>query len=105
GRGVGVWGGREERGLLIGIEKTSRSIRRAKNGVDLSKPPPPLLAFAGFLTPRKSVELITRTAFVLSVSRTLGLNCCTKRHVIYRIHRPLIAGRLGLLSFRLFLTV
>src|SRR5262249_47387008 len=95
----------EESWLLIAIHINSCSVRRVQKGVDRVKPAPPFLALAGFLAPRKSIELIARTAFVLSVSRTLGLNCRTKSNTTHCIRRALTAGWLRLLSFELILTV
>jgi len=101
---VGFVRAKESR-LLIAIDVNSRSVTRVQESVGRAKSSSPFLFLAGFLTPGESVELIARTAFVLSVCRTLGLNCRTKSHATYRIHRPLTAGWLRLLLFGLFLTV
>jgi hypothetical protein len=58
---------------------------------------------ASFLTPRKSFELIARSAFVLFERRAIELNCCTKNHTTHRVRRALDADWVWVLPFKLSL--
>ena len=62
---------------------------------------PPLLLLASFLTPRKSVELIARNAFVLFERGAIELNCCTKRDATHRVRRTLDSDWVWVLPFKL----
>jgi hypothetical protein len=46
----------------------------------------------GAIVDLQSIELIARTAFVLSVSRTIELNPLTESQAAYHIHRTLTVG-------------
>jgi len=86
---------------LITVDVNSRTVTRVQNRVGRSKGAPTFLLFAGFLTPRKFVELIARNASVFFICRTPDSG--PKSHASYSIYRAWTAE--GMMSLELALTV